>query len=154
MINGKKFLLVSIIVVTILIFFLCMVSIVKEGLNTLTLRRKQQALAGELGVKIDFYNSPAVFPVGYYATVLKPNMTFAEVHQLVRGYQQVLLCDGSTEIYYNFSTEDKSAIRFGIEYDDQGRYKQLEAEKPGSGLLIISKEALASGTCSYGLFGK
>jgi hypothetical protein len=81
-------------------------------------------------------------------------MTSEEVHQIVQGYQQVLLCYGSTEIYYYFSTEDKAAIRFGVEYDDQGRYKQLEAEEPGSGLLIISQDAIASGTCSYGLFGK
>jgi len=150
----RKNWLTFLIVATVLIAALCMIPIVNQESNTLMLRRKQQTLAGELGVKIDNYNSPAVFPVGYFATVLKPDMTVAEVHQIIRGYQQVLLCDGSTEIYYYFSTEDKSAIRFGIEYNDQGRYKQLEAEKPGSGLLIISQEALASGTCSYGLFGK
>ncbi|HTY25140.1 MAG TPA: hypothetical protein VMC85_18555 [Desulfomonilaceae bacterium] len=137
------------------IIITCIIPVLNENINSIALRKNQQELAQYLGVKINDYEGPDVFPVMYFDSVLKPGMPSDEVHQIVRGYDQVLFCFGNTEIYYYFSTEDNTAIRFGIEYDDQGKYIRLEGENPRERLLLASsKDALAAGSCVYGLFGK
>ncbi len=72
------------------------------------------------------------FPVGYFYSVLKPGMTYAEVHSMVRGYEGVYRCYGFSKIYYYFSVDDNDAIRFRLTYDGQSKFVELQGEDPDS----------------------
>lgn len=100
--------------------------------------RLQKELASSLGVSINSYPYPKIFPVGYFETVLKPEMTVLEVHNVVQGYEKVLKCDDVGEIYYYFSTDDKNAIRFKIYYNSAIRFEKLVGEEPGSPTIHTS----------------
>jgi len=112
------------------------------------LRRKQEELAIILGVKIEDYPYQVDFPAGYFYSVLKTGMTYDQVHAIVRGYESVYRCYGINEIYYYFSNDDDTALRFRLVYDKQERYIELQGEDPNSRTL-----GLGPG-CSGGLLGK
>jgi hypothetical protein len=97
--------------------------------------RMQQELAKELGVEIKDYPYPVSFPSGYFYTVLKPGMSVAEVHQIVKGYEKVVNCGNVSEIYYYFSAEVEQAKRFKIVYDNDGKFLRFEGEEDDSRTL-------------------
>jgi hypothetical protein len=108
---------------------------------------QQEALAENLGVRIHDYPYPADFPVGYFYTVLRAGMTYDQVHGIVRGYLSAYQCYGIDEIYYYFSRDEHTALRFRIGYDQQGRFVELEGEDPNSRTLGVGPG------CSVGLLG-
>jgi hypothetical protein len=93
--------------------------------------RERKSLAKELGVNTDEYSERWI-PINYFNVVLKPGMSSEEVHQIVRGYEAVFLCDTNDEFYYYFSTDDDKADRFLIRYDEQGDVKRIEIEDEDS----------------------
>lgn len=97
--------------------------------------RMQQELAKELGVEIKDYPYPVSFPSGYFYAVLKPGMSVAEVHQIVKGYEKVVNCGNVSEIYYYFSAEVEQAKRFKIVYDNDGKFSRFEGEEDDSRTL-------------------
>lgn len=105
---------------------------------------KQIQLASQLGVRIQDYPNPMVFPVGYFYSVITPGMSMRDVHSIVIGYEQVFNCFGTDELYYYFSTDEKDAIRFEIIYDDQGRHKEFLGED-------LYTRTLSIGICTPGL---
>jgi hypothetical protein len=151
----KKLLIVVVMIIAmIMIGQFCILPAWKKNAMELALGKMQEELAQTIGVRIEDYKNPNVFPVGYFATVLKPGMTYVEVHQIVRGYEDVLACFSQEEVYYYFSTDEKTAIRFIVLYDNQGKFIELNGEEPGSELLINGPGELASGECVHGLLGK
>jgi hypothetical protein len=141
----------------------CALPFIRWNLKDLTLRQKQQELANTLQVKIDSYNDPSGFPIGYFESVLKPGMTYVEVHKIVQGYTQVLNCVGNDkgvsksdviEVYFYFSTDDASAIKFDIWYE-QGKFSYFKGyDSDAGGLVMNTKGAIAVGFCTYGLAGR
>ncbi len=121
---------------------------VSPAMKQSALRDKQEGLAKSLGVKIENYPYQADFPAGYFYSVLKPGMTYDEVHRIVRGYASVYRCYETDENYYYFSKEDDEALRFRLVYDAQGQFVKLQGEDPNSRTL-----GLRPG-CSIGLLGK
>jgi hypothetical protein len=91
---------------------------------------KQQALASELGVQIGDYAAPQIFPVGYFRETLKSGTEMNVVHQDIRGYDKVLHCEtgGLREIYYYFSSDDQTAIRFQVDYGYDGKLLGVVSE--------------------------
>ncbi len=110
-------------------------------------KAQQEQLATNLGVSIDDYPYQGDFPAGYFYRVLKPGMTYEEVHHMVREYESVYRCFGTDEIYYYFSKNDDDALRFALYYDEEGRYVELQGEDPNSRTLSL-------GGCSPGLLGR
>ena len=90
---------------------------------------EQERLADQLGVRIEDYPGPLLFPLGYYETILNPGMNLNEVHDAIRGYEKVFHCGIYSEIYYYFSEDDRKAIRFVIVYDEEGKYRFIEGEE-------------------------
>jgi hypothetical protein len=101
------------------------------------LTTEQLAVARDLGVNPWDYPPVYLFPRSYYRVILKPGMTMAEVHALIRGYTRVLQCKSSSstsswELYYYFSPDDYDALRFRVIYDQQGRMKAFGEEDESS----------------------
>lgn len=96
---------------------------------------KQAELANYLQVQIEDFPYQYSFPVGYFYSVLRPGMTVDEVHSIVKGYEKVLNCGASSEIYYYFSTEDSNALRLEIYYTSQGTYEDIMGEDNNSSTL-------------------
>jgi hypothetical protein len=93
-------------------------------------------LARSIGVNIEDYPYPALFPVPYFSKILMPGMSVAEVHQVVRGYKKVYRCR-EREVYYYFSNDDKRALRFEVLYDSNYRYEEVESEDDNSQTISI-----------------
>jgi hypothetical protein len=92
---------------------------------------ERKNLASELGVNLSDYPQLG-FPVNYFYEVLKPGMSSEEVHKMVIGYKAVFLCDGDSELYYYFSTDDNKADRYLIVYDAKDQIKYTLGEDPNS----------------------
>ncbi len=107
----------------------------------------QFELANKLGVRIEDYPYRTSFPAGYFYTVLRPEMTIAEVHNIIQGYEKVLHCGNRSEVYYYFSSELKDAMRFKVRYDDQGNYLNFEGEEDDS-------RTLQTNGCELGIITK
>lgn len=141
----KSVLLIILVTIGILLFsFLWILPTSKANAR----RGQQQELARNLGVRINDYPYPTDFPAGYFYAVLKPGMTYKDVHNIVRGYQSVYQCYGTDEIYYYFSNNGDEALRFALYYDKQGNFVELQGEDPNSRTL-----GLGPG-CSIGPLGK
>jgi hypothetical protein len=109
---------------------------------------KQQALATELGVKIKDYPYPDYFPNGYFGIVLKPGMSYEQVHNIVRGYSDVVNCWGTNELYNYFGVDDNDAIRYLIRYSKEGKFEDVQTDFPGDRTLGADE------TCSEGVLDK
>jgi len=96
--------------------------------------RMQMELSKELGVEIQDYPYPSSFPSGYFRSVLKPGMSISEVHEIVQGYEKVVHCSNTREIYYYFSAELRDAKRFQLSYDE-GKYSRFQGEEDDSRTL-------------------
>ena len=99
---------------------------IRSYVKSIPLVKKQQELAKEFGVNLDDFQY--AFPSEYFYAVLTPGMSMSEVHKIVRGYEQVLHCGDSEEVYYYLTTDIKDTDRFYIFYDDQGKFKSLQTE--------------------------
>jgi hypothetical protein len=108
---------------------------------------ERKNLASTLGVKLSDYPQLG-FPMNYFGEVLKPGMSSEEVHKIVIGYKTVFLCDGDSEFYYYFSTDDDKADRFLIVYDVKGKLDYKISEDPNSRSLQNSVDE-----CKPGRFG-
>jgi hypothetical protein len=106
------------------------------------LNQKKEALASLLGVKVEDYPD---FPAQYFYTVIRPGTSLSDVHTIIIGYEQVLNCFGTDEVYYYFSLDDQEATRFLISFDAQGRYAEMMEEEQGATTLP------GAGTCQPGL---
>jgi hypothetical protein len=111
-------------------------------------KAQQEELAKSLGVRIEAYPYPADFPAGYFYKVLKPGMTYDEVHSMVRGYKLVYRCFGMDEVYLYFNEKSDDALLFALHYDQQGRYIELQGDDPNSRTLSIGPG------CDAGLLGR
>lgn len=100
-------------------------------------RETQEALANELGVRVEDYPPRSSFPVEYFYSVLSQGMTITDVHSVIRGYEKVLHCGSTSEIYYFYSPDLESAKRFKIIYDNQGKFVRLEGEEDDSHTIQI-----------------
>ena len=90
---------------------------------------RQQQIAQDLGVKISDYPQANAFPVGYFRHALKPGMSIAEVHGIVRDYEAAFACDSRNgEVYYYFSSDPSGALRFEIAYDQDMNFDSLGTE--------------------------
>jgi hypothetical protein len=105
---------------------------------------KQEELASRFGVNIKDYPFETDFPSGYFYSVIKPGMTFNDVHEIVRGYEKVLRCRNTgknyyyfSEIYYYFGSGDDDAIRFELFYDKQGNFERFQGEDKNSRSIMI-----------------
>jgi hypothetical protein len=88
----------------------------------------QQDVAKELGVTIDDYPYPYSFPAGYFFTILKPGMTVAEVHNIVRAYDKVFRCGKTAEVYYYLIEDPEDFVSIWVVYNEQGTYRELRSE--------------------------
>jgi hypothetical protein len=162
----RKWIILIIISIAIALLILILVSVISTlGWNAknVALGNKQQELAATLQVKINNYIDPSGFPIGYFESVLIPGMTYEEVHKIVRGYTQVLNCIGNDEgvgknddieVYFYFSTEDTTAIKFDVWYEN-GKFIHFTGyDSDAGGLVMNTKGAIAVGFCTYGLGGR
>lgn len=125
--------------------FIIAIFLITSRLTPNPLEEAQQDLARELGVRIEDYPYPGGFPSGYFGTVLVPGMSISEVHNIVRGYKQVLHCGKGMEVYYYLTTDIRDTERFFIYYDEQGRYSRLIGEDNDS------RRNIDGNWCSEGL---
>jgi hypothetical protein len=98
-------------------------------------RLRMEQLASRLGVSIDDYPYPRVFPAGYFDSILEKGMSPSDVHQVVQGYATVWRCGDLRELYYYYSTDDDIALRFMIFYDQDKRFLRLQGEDDDSRTL-------------------
>jgi len=110
-------------------------------------KEPQQKLATELGIKIQDYPYPWDFPMGYFIKVLKPGMTYKDIHSIIRGYIDVSNCGGVTEIYDYFGTTPEDRLRFYVHYNKSGEYIEMQEENPAEGDIL-------SDGCNQGLLGQ
>ena len=101
---------------------------VRPLVTTSPREKLQQALAKELGVKIDDYPYPYSFPAGYFFTILKPGMTVSNVHEIVRAYDKVFRCGKTAEVYYYLIEDPEDFVSIWVVYDEQGTYRELRSE--------------------------
>jgi hypothetical protein len=99
-------------------------------------RSEKEALAKMLQVKIEDYPYPAVFPLGYYASILEIGMSINEVHKNMKGYKRVFQCKNN-EVYYFYTEDDDTATRIRIIYDSNFNLKKLDGEEPDSRTIQI-----------------
>lgn len=67
------------------------------------LRKKQELMAQELGVKVEDYGPAIRFPWGYLRAWLTPGMSIQQVHQIIPKHEAVYRCETDSipsEIYY------------------------------------------------------
>jgi len=99
---------------------------------------ERENLANKLGVNISDYPDRS-FPINYFTDVLKPGMNSEEVHQIMRGYKSVFLCNTNsshnTEFYYFLSTNDDTADRILVWYDERGKLDHTTVEDENSRYL-------------------
>ena len=112
--------------VLVSIFLLCSLL---WGCNTDPYLHERKSLADEIGVNIDKYPPIDVFPSNYFFEVLEPGMSSEEVHQIVRGYKAVFICDWNLEFYYFFSSDGDKAVRYIISYDEKGNFEFFDSEE-------------------------
>src|SRR6266540_4516052 len=130
------FILIILFITLLAIGYLFVLPTMKQD----ALKEKQEELAKSLGVKIQDYPYQSDFPAGYFYTVLKPNMTYDEVHSIVRGYESVYNCYGTDELYYYFNKDANNALRFALYYDEQGHFVEMQGEDPNSRTLSLGSE--------------
>ena len=113
-----------------LVFLLCvlLVCFLLSDWNIDPYLRERKILADELGVNINKYRPIDVFPSNYFFEVLESGMSSEEVHQIVKGYEAVFICDWNLEYYYFFSSDSDKAVRFIISYDDKGKFEFFDSE--------------------------
>ena len=110
---------------------------------------QQEELAKSLGLKIEDYPSPDMFPAGYFYSVLKSGMTYEEVHKIVRGYESEYLCFGTDEFYFYFNENSDDYLLFEMIFDKQGRFTELVSDTdPNSRTLGLNS------SCIRGVLGK
>ncbi len=159
--NRKKWVILAIILIGVASLIVALaISVLIWNTKNVVLQKKQQELADSLQVKIDDYIDPTGFPIGYFESILEPGMTYEEVHKVVIGYAQVLNCVGDDngvsknvviEVYYYFSTDDATAIKFDLWYE-QGKFIHFNGyDSDAGGLVMNSKGAIAVGFCTLGL---
>ena len=107
-----------------LLLFLVMILVLFRCGDTVLENLKQIELAQRLGVELDAYPHTSPFPENYFLVVLKPGMTKYEVHEIVREYEQVILCSVG-ELYYYYSTNEADTVSFMVFYDEEGKYTKL-----------------------------
>ena len=83
--------------------------------------KQERKLAELFGINLAEYTRDKFFPYEYFLDNLQEGMTVREVHQVMRGYEKVLKCGDSTEVYYYFYDEDELAYRYQISYYE-GKY--------------------------------
>ena len=105
--------------------------------------RAERDLADQLGVSISDYPLPQLFPVGYFRDILRTSMSVAEVHATIRGYTRVLHCGDHKEVYYFYTTNDRTTRRFQVWYKD-GHFNVLEGEDSNSHTIHV-------GDCEVGM---
>jgi hypothetical protein len=127
--NQKKKICISLLAIACL-YVLCRLPSLRFVIRERDLRPQQEKLAKELGIRIDDYPFQSEFPAGYFATVLHEGMTLAQVHRIVRGYQDVFRCYGDTEVYYFFDRENKKGVVFMIRYDPSSKFVELRGSNP------------------------
>jgi hypothetical protein len=99
---------------------------------------ERKNLANELGVKTSDYPGRS-FPINYFTDILKPGMSSKEVHQIMRGYTAVFLCntksDFPTEFYFFLSTDENTSDRILVTYDKKGKLSSTMVEDTNSRYL-------------------
>ena len=111
--------------------------IILSACNSNPYQQEQEKLASQLGIKINDYPYPYSFPISYFDTILQPGMSMEVVHGVIRGYEKVWKCSDSREIYYYFSTNDDTALRFQVFYYlHQFTYEKLQGEDDDSRSII------------------
>lgn len=120
--NKSRYIQIIIFVGIVIFLFVC---VILPSLRQYITHGKQDELANFLGVKINDYQYPNSFPIGYFDSVLKPGMTYKEVHEIVRGYDSVFHCEGdfNYEVYNYFSENKYSWIVMLISYDAEKKYE-------------------------------
>lgn len=106
-------------------------------LDSVSLIRQQEKLANELSVDLNRWPYVTSFPASYYASTLEEGMTRRQVHEAIKGYERVFKCGPDTrgfteEIYYFYSSNDDTALRMQIVYDNQKRYFRTQGEDRNS----------------------
>jgi hypothetical protein len=114
------------------IFFCILITIILFACNSNPYHKQQQALAEQLGVKIEDYPYPRIFPHYYFSEILRTGMSPKEVHNIVKGYDEIFVCGDYKEIYYYFSRNDDKALRLQIFYDNDHKYVSLQGEDDNS----------------------
>ena len=101
-------------------------------------QKQQEELAKKLGVSIEDYPNPLVFPEGYYYSILKKGMSLEEIHSIIVGYQAVFHCGDNLEVYYFFDTRDDKALRFMVFINHQDKtFKELQGEDTNSRTISL-----------------
>lgn len=96
--------------------------------NAVLENARERDLAQRLGIDRDAYPGKGSFPISYFYDTLKPGVTtIKEVHEIVTEYELVLRCYGTWEVYYYYSKDDDTALRFEIWYDG-GKYAKMLGE--------------------------
>lgn len=93
----------------------------------------QKRWAQKYGVNIADYPYPAVFPIYYFVDNLKRGDSIETVHTIIKGYERVYHCANWAELYYFFSSDRLSALRFTVYYDDNLQYEDITVEGTDSG---------------------
>lgn len=88
------------------------------AIKALPYREKQERLAITLGVDINRYRR-VDFPSDYFFQELKPGMSVYEIHQIIKGYDQVLRCDDYAEVYFYFNPPDTEPFKYMILYNEK-----------------------------------
>lgn len=96
--------------------------------NDLSFKIKQRDLAERLGINLGDYPPITLFPQNYFLSVLKPQMTKSDVHEIVIGYDLALTCGSGGELYYYYSKDKADAMRFMVFYDFDGKFHKLVGE--------------------------
>ena len=149
-INMKgKYIVVILLIAILVLITICMVPGIRLNFKYAMLRPQQEELAKELGVNIQDYRYEASFPVGYFDSILEPGMTIDEVHERVKGYEEVFRCfHDSAELYYYYSLDEAKAIDFFIFYDTERIFMELKS------IEMFNNNTASSGgpvACSPGL---
>jgi hypothetical protein len=119
-------------------FFILFLIVLSGCGNSNPYQSQQEALAKQLGVKIEDHSYPKAFPEGYFYEVLKPGMSPHEVHEIIKYYDVIYSCEDYKEIYYYFSKNDDQALRFQIFYDKEGKFEKLQGEDDNSKYIKVN----------------
>ena len=138
----------QIIVVVVLILIVLVVG--KNYLEKRSARLQREELARELGLDPQIHAHDQGFFIDYFYETLSPGMPISQVHQIVKGYKSSFACKDDIEMYYYYSTSDKDAMIFIINYQENARLKSKEIDYLEVSLDPNSRW-LPNGSCRPGI---
>jgi hypothetical protein len=115
--NKKQTLMSAVLMLIVLV-------VGKNYLEERSARLQREELARELGLDPQIYGRIPYFPIGHFDETLPRGTPISQVHQIVKGYEAVFVCEDYIEMYYYYSTSDEDALIFTISYEDNKELKQ------------------------------